>query len=130
MPKYAFGDIKKGEDQGLLKKQGKAQSVASPKKEKKPLGRPADPEGTTVRLTLSTIPRPENGPFIIINGSGKRDNTKVVNVPVPLDLYDRVKSCGNISASLVALMRYGLEQLDASDKTLWATYEKSVDDTK
>lgn len=121
--KYAFDSIEVGEDLDLLNSQKKVQDAAPPKKQ----GRPADPKGTKVSLTLQTEGRMENAPLVIVKGSGRRKNIKYVNLPVPEEVYNRIKtSGGNISASLVALMVFGLETLDKENKTLWASYTKEI----
>ncbi|MCP3941004.1 MAG: hypothetical protein GY710_05925 [Desulfobacteraceae bacterium] len=93
-------------------------------------GRKPDAPGTTVELNFAEIDRQDNMPFIIINGAGRRIDTTPITLPIPNELHKRIKGTANVSAALVALMVYGLEQIDKADKTLLANYSKVVKEPK
>src|SRR6056297_2943403 len=105
MSKYDFTDLKKGSAKGLLvpKKQAKGKAPTS-------------------RLTVSTVKQVPGMPSIIVKGQGRRQNTKPITLPIPNEIYEKVKAETNISAGLVALMTYAVERLDAEGETLLAEY--------
>ncbi len=72
-----------------------------------------------IELNLSLMPRIKNT-TVLVQGPGRRQNTKNITLPIPAEIYDRISKESNITVSLIALMQYGLEILDKKDKTLVA----------
>ncbi len=76
-----------------------------------------------IELNLSVIPKIENT-TVLVQGPGRRQNTKNITLPIPAEIYDRISAESNITVSLIALMQYGLEILDKKDKTLVAANKR------
>jgi hypothetical protein len=113
--KLAFTGIKKENPQDLFKS-GKTAEKTTPgdndkKKRKSKIKH--------IELNLSLIPRIKNT-TVLVQGPGRRQNTKNITLPIPTEIYDRISVESNISVSLIALMQYGLEMLDKKNKTLVA----------
>ncbi len=103
------------------------QAIENSGQQKKSLGRTPDPDNTVVDIKINEIERHEGLPTIIMVGTGRRHDIQQVSLPVPIEIYDRVKGeSSNTSASLVALIKYALDKLDAENKSIHVKYTKKV----
>ncbi len=96
-------------------------------RQKKGPGRTPDPENIFVDIQISEIGRPEGFPTIITSGTCRRHDVQQVSLPVPIEIFDRIKDgSSNTTASFVGLIKYALDKLDEEKKSIHVKYTKKI----
>lgn len=107
------------------KKAQKAIEKRTIKKSK--MGRKKDPKGTNVQIEIKEINRQDDTPLIIVSGTGRRNDTKSLTLPIPIEIFERIKSeSSNTSASFIGLIKYAIDHLDDNLKSIIIKHIKNT----